>query len=283
LSAAARRLRLTQPTLGRHIDELERDLGVALFTRSQSGLTPTAAALELQPYAEAMAGAAEALVRAASAEADEERGSVRITASEIVATEVLPRLLTAFRRAHPGIAIEIVASNRNEDLLRRTADIAVRMVRPSQTALVARRIGAVGLGLHAHRRYVEVFGTPSSLRELDRHTVIGFDQETVAVQILQKLGLTLDRESFGLRTDSDLMQLAAIRAGYGIGVCQTGIARRDPDLVRLLPGEFAFDLECWLAMHEDLRSVGRVRLVYDHLAAGLADYVAGREKAVATD
>ncbi|MCX5496411.1 LysR family transcriptional regulator [Kaistia dalseonensis] len=277
LSAAARRLRLTQPTLGRHISELEQDLGVALFTRSQAGLTPTEAAIELRPYAEAMAGAADALIRAASGEASEDRGSVRLTASEVVAIEVLPPILTAFREAHPRIAIEVLASNRNEDLLRRTADIAVRMVRPTQAALVARRIGTIEIGLHAHRRYLERAGMPSSLRDLAGHSIIGYDHETMSVQLLQALGLSLEREMFALRTDSDVMQLAAIRAGYGIGVCQVHVARRDPNLVHILPGEFSFDLDCWLAMHEDIASTRRVRLVFDHLTAGLGAYVAGRK------
>jgi DNA-binding transcriptional LysR family regulator len=278
LSAAARSLRLTQPTIGRHVDELEAALDVVLFTRSQAGLAPTEAAQELRPHAETMAAAAEALARTASGEAAEARGTVRIAASEVVGMEVLPRLLEPFLRRYPQIAIELVVSNRNEDLLRREADIAVRMVAPTQGALLARRIGAIELGLHAHRRYLEPRGRPETLEALVGHALIGYDRETAAVRALQQLGLPLTREMFTVRTDSDTTQLAAIRAGLGIGVCQAPLAARDPDLVRLLPDAFAFPLECWVAMHEDLKTVRRMRLVFDHLVAGLIDYVGGRDE-----
>jgi DNA-binding transcriptional LysR family regulator len=276
LSGAARSLRLTQPTIGRHIDELEQSLGVVLFTRSRAGLTPTEAALELRPHAATMAAAADALVRAASGEAEEDRGTVRLTASEIVGVEILPPLLASFQERHPRIAIELVVSNRNEDLLGREADIAVRMIRPTQTALLARRIGAVELGLHAHRRYLERRGTPETLADMANHALIGFDRETASVRAMQKLGLPLTREMFSIRTDSDTAQLAAIRAGLGIGVCQSPLAALNPDLVRLVPRDFAYPLDCWVAMHEDLRTVRRMRLAFDHLVAGLGAYVAGK-------
>src|SRR5262249_43077245 len=140
LSGAARTLALTQPTVGRHIDALERSLGLSLFTRSQAGLIATSDATALVPYAEAMATAAGSIQRMASGEAQEERGSVRITASEMIGVEVLPSLLASFRDAHPRIVAELVVSNRNQDLLRREADIAVRMVKPTQGALVARKL-----------------------------------------------------------------------------------------------------------------------------------------------
>ncbi|WEK50395.1 MAG: LysR family transcriptional regulator [Candidatus Kaistia colombiensis] len=278
LSAAARSLRLTQPTLGRHIDELEQALDVVLFTRSRAGLTPTEAALELAPHAETMAAAAEALVRAASAEAAEDRGTVRLTASEVVGTEILPAILRPFMERHPGIAIELVVSNRNEDLLRREADIAVRMARPTQGALLARRIGTIDIGLHAHRDYLARRGTPKTLADLTGHTLIGYDRESPAIRALQQLGLPLSRDMFSLRTDSDTTQLAAIRAGLGIGGCQSPLAAQDHDLVHLVPEEFAYPLECWVAMHEDLGQVRRMRLVFDHLVAGLGGYVTGKPR-----
>ena len=274
LSAAARKLALTQPTLGRHIDQLEDDLGLPLFTRSQSGLIPTQAARELLPHAQAMASAAEALVRASSGADAEERGSVRLTASVVVGGEVLPPILTTFREKHPHIAVELVLSDATQDLLRRDADIAVRMVRPTQEALVAKKIGRIGFGLFAHRRYLEKHGTPRTLDDVRHHAVIGFDKETPFIQALRRGGLPLTRDLFALRTDADLAQLAAIRAGFGIGVTQLGIGRRDPDLVALLPGALKFEIEMWLAVHKDLRSTKRMRLLFDHLAEGLGAYAA---------
>jgi DNA-binding transcriptional LysR family regulator len=274
LSAAARKLSLTQPTLGRHIDQLEEDLGLSLFTRSQAGLIPTQTAHELLPHAQAMASAAGALVRASSGADAGERGTVRLTASIVVGGEVLPPILTAFHEKHPHIAIELVLSDANQDLLRRDADIAVRMVRPKQEALIAKKIGTVGLGLFGHRRYLEKHGTPRTADEVARHSIIGFDRETAFIQGLRRSGLPLNREMFALRTDADLAQLNALRAGFGLATSQIGIARRDPNLVQVLPDVFAFGIEMWLAMHKDLRGTRRMRLLFDHLAEGLSAYAA---------
>ena len=274
LSAAARKLALTQPTIGRHIDQLETGLHLSLFTRSQSGLIPTQAARELLPHAQAMASAAEALVRASSGAAAEERGTVRLTASVVIGGEVLPPILTEFREQHPGITIELVLSDLTQDLLRRDADIAVRMVRPKQEALVAKKIGRIALGLFAHRRYLARHGTPKSIADVAQHSVIGFDRETAALRALRQTGLSFTRDMFALRCDADLAQLAALRAGYGLGVCQLGIARRDPELVPVLPGAFKFELDMWLVMHKDLRNTRRSRLLFDHLVEGLSRYVA---------
>jgi DNA-binding transcriptional LysR family regulator len=273
LSGAARSLALTQPTIGRHVDALEQALDVALFTRSQHGLAPTAAALDLVPHAEAMAAAAEALVRAASGAAGEARGTVRLTASDLVGAEILPPILTDFHERHPGIVLELALTNRTEDLLRHEADIAIRMVRPTQSALVARRIGAVRIGLYAHRRYVATRGLPASFAEAGAHTVIGYDRDLTALRGLADAGIPITRDLFTFRCDNDLAQLAALRAGYGIGGCQVGVAARDPDLIPVLPDQVKFDLEMWVVMHEDLRASRRVRLLFDHLVEALSDFV----------
>jgi len=272
LSAAARALGLTQPTLGRQVAQLERALGVALFTRSPHGLKPTEAALDLAPHARAMAGAASALVRAASGAGDTTRGVVRLTASEIIGAEVLPAILAAYRPRHPGVVIELALDNQQQDLLHGAADIAVRMVRPTQDALVARRLDDTHLGLYAHRRYLEAEGTPATLLDLAAHAVIGFDRETPFLRsLIQRL--PLPPSGFAFRADSDLAQLAAIRAGFGIGFIQHGIARREPDLVAVCPGQIAFQLGVWLVMHEDLRATPRMRSLFDHLAEGLGAFL----------
>ena len=274
LSAAARQLNLTQPTIGRHIDALEQALGVPLFIRSAHGLTPTKAARDLLPHAEAMASAAEALQRAASADAEKDSGTVRVTASEVVGVEVLPPILAVFRALHPRIDVELVVTNRTEDLSRHEADIAVRMARPAQDALIAKRIGAVKLGLFAHRRYIDRHGVPKEWAELQQHDIIGFDRDPYNLRLARESGITATREIFALRTDSDLASLAAIRAGFGIGVCQIPLGRRDNSLVQVLRGQLKLELEMWLAMHEDLKSSLRVRLMFDHLSTALRDYVA---------
>jgi len=275
LSGAARALDVTQPTVGRHIAALEQALGLTLFTRSQQGLLPTEAALALRPHAEAMGHSAAALVRAASSHGDGVRGTVRVTASEVMGAEVLPPILARLQAAHPALKVELVLSNRVQDLLQREADIAVRMTEPRQDALVARRVGQVALGLHAHPRYLEAHGTPGTLADLRQHRLIGFDAETPFVRSAQKAVPAWLRDHFAVRSDSDLAQLAFIRAGGGIGVCQVGLARRAPALVHLLPGEFGLALDTWVVMHEDLRASPRCKCTFDALLQGLQQYVDG--------
>lgn len=274
LSAAARKLGLTQPTLGRHIDELEEALGQSLFTRSQTGLIATQAARELLPHAQAMASAADALIRTASGTEKEERGTVRVTASVFVGTEVMPEILTRFREKHPTIAVELVLSDQSQDLLRREADIAVRMVQPKQEALIARKIGSTSLGLFGHRDYLERYGTPQTLEDVAGHALIGYDKETAFERGLQAMGIPLTREMFSLRVDSDPARANALRAGYGLGLCQIGVARKNPDLVHLLPKAIKIDLPLWMVMHKDLKDVRRVRLLFDFLVESLAAYAA---------
>jgi DNA-binding transcriptional LysR family regulator len=272
LSGAARSLGMTQPSLGRHIRELEESLGVPLFARSQQGLAPSDLAHELLAHAQTMASASAALRRAATMRQDVVAGVVRIAASEVVGAEVLPPILAAFRQQHPGMVIELSLSNQPEDILRRDADIAIRMMQPTQQALVARHVGKIALGLFAHRRYIELNGQPRNLADLTAHALIGFDHETAYIRNMRPAGLPYTREHFALRTDNDLAALAAIRAGYGIGVCQVGVARRDADLVHLLPDRFALGMDAWVVMHEDLRRSVRTRVLFDHLCAALIDY-----------
>jgi DNA-binding transcriptional LysR family regulator len=270
-SAAARNLDLAQPTAGRHIEMLEAMLGTSLFRRSRRGLVPTRAALAVLPQAEAMAVAAAAARRTCSAEWQEERGAVRLTASTVMSCEVLQVPLARFCHRYPRIEIELLASSRNEDLLRRDVDIAVRMARPTQKALLARRLGTVEVGLFAHRSYLERFGVPTPAN-LGSHRLIGFDQDAHGIRSTGGAAAHLRREHFGFRCDSAPVQLAAVRAGAGIGGHHVHLARREPDLVRVLAGTFKFKREMWLVMHRDSKATRRIRLLFEHLAGALADY-----------
>jgi DNA-binding transcriptional LysR family regulator len=273
LSGAARALNLTQPTIARHIEALERGIGLELFVRSQRGLSPTEGALELRPYAESLAATSAAMLRTASGLGKAVRGAVRVSASEIVGAEVLPPIFTALRERHPQLDIELTLSNSVDNLLAREADIAVRMVEPAHEALLVKRIGTVTVGLYAHRSYLDRAGRPRSLDALRTHTLIGFDRETPEIRSMRRRIEGFDAVHFAFRTDSDIAQLMAVRAGFGIGFCQVALARRDPKLERVLPGAFQLRLGVWLAMHENLRSTPRCRAVFDGLAAGLASHV----------
>lgn len=268
LSSAARALGMTQPTAGRHITELEAKLNTdALFTRSARGLQPTEAARALAPHAEAMAAAAATLVRTASAPTGGAAGIVRISVSEVVGVEVLPPILTALHAAHPGLTLELLLTNASSDLLRRDADLAIRMTQPRQQALLARSTGRIGLGLYAHRDYLSRSAPIADLIDLDRHALIGFDRDAASLRALNDTWP--DLPDFALRTDNQLAQVAAVRAGFGIGVVQDPIARRDPALVPVLRDKFTAHLPVWIVMHEDLRSTHRMRIVFDALAAGM--------------
>ncbi|TRL38073.1 LysR family transcriptional regulator [Rhizobium straminoryzae] len=279
LSGAARDLGLTQPTAGRHVDELERLLRRTLFTRSPQGLMPTDAALEIRPYAESLATTAAALLRQVSGATERVEGVVRITASDVIGVEVLPPILARLQAAHPGLVVELSLSDQVEDLLHREADVAVRMTRPVQDALVVRSIGEIELGLYAHPDYLTQAGTPETFADLSLHRMIGFDRQTAFVRMaaaeMRRLNpgfSTVEEIGWHYRTDNNLAQLAAIRAGAGIGFCQTRLAEREPRLQRVLP-EVRYPLPSWVAMHEDLKTSPRCRATFDALVEGLQDYV----------
>lgn len=273
LSAAGRAMGLTQPTVGRHIDNLETALGLKLFIRSFDGFVPTDAALELKPYATSFATTTAALRRVASSHGTGVRGTVRLTASEVISVEVLPPILAALRNEHPDLRIELVTSNKTGDLLHREADIAVRMYRPVQDALVAKRVGGIEVGLHAHKRYLEMHGTPKSIADVAGHTLIGYDNEGAFIRRLQDQFPWYSRAALAFRADSDLAQLAAIRAGFGIGICQSALAEKDKALVRLLPADLSITMDTWVAMHEDLRQSARCAATFTALVAGLTAYI----------
>lgn len=171
--------------------------------------------------------------------------------------------------------IELSASDAVEDLLRQEADIAVRMVAPAQDALIARHLGVVPISFHAHRRYIARRGMPRALTDLADHSLIGYDRETAAIRAIIARSPELPTARFALKADSNLAQFAAIRAGFGIGICQNGLAARDPDLLPVLPGLFEMKLDTWLVMHENLKTAPRCRVTFDALAKGLRDYIRG--------
>lgn len=274
LSGAARAMGVAQPTVGRHVIALEKSLGLTLFTRSQLGLIPTEAALDLKSYAEEMSSMAAALKRAAESQGEGIKGVVRISASEVIGAEVLPPIIAHLQNTHPKLKIELVLTNRVQNLLHREADIAIRMTQPKQESLIARRVGDVELGFHAHQHYLDNRNMPHTWKDLADHSLIGFDEETPFIRIARKSMPTLTRDSFSVRTDNDLAQLALIRAGCGIGICQVALAKRDPKIVRLLQKDFKFTLETWLAMHEDLRNSPRCKITFEALLQGLHGYIA---------
>lgn len=270
LSAAARQLGLTQPTIGRHIQELEQDLGVTLFIRSQKGLEPTAAAEDLVDSARTMRESAVAFQRIASGRGESLAGTVRITASEMVATYVLPEVLRPIRRAHPEIQFEIEATSAVGDLLRRDADVAIRMLRPNQPDLIARRVNSLAIGLFASADYVERRGRPRRVEDLLHHDLVGLDRDDALIRGFAAGGLDVDRTRFAIRSDDHAVGWAMVQAGLGLGFGPIWVGSRTPGLIRIdLPLRVPL-LEMWLATHREVTTSRRMRLVVDALAEGLA-------------
>lgn len=276
LSGAARRIGITQPTAGRHIEALEKLIGARLFNRLPNGLSPMEAARRLLPHAEAMAAAASAIQRSASGNAVDESGIVRLSAPELLGQEVLPSVLAPFCARFPEVIVEVTLSNRNEDVLRGDVDVAVRMARPVQQALIARRVGEVKLGLYAHREYIRRFGVPDAPADLRDHRLIGFDEDQQLLRAGDSGELPPDRSMFGFRCDSASMQAAAVRAGIGIGALHSNYAKKNPDLIRVLEETFTITREMWLVMHKGAKSTRRIRLLFDHLNESLSDFVRSR-------
>ena len=215
LSAAARKLGSSQPTVGRHIEALEQYLEVRLFDRTSTGLRLTETGARLAEHAGSMGKAAEDLMRLAAGEGEKIAGSVRITASDVVANYVLPSLLAELASAHPEIAFEVVASDDSPSLLSREVDIALRMYRPVQLDLIIRKIGEIAMGAYAHTRYLDIFGRPQTLDDCFEHRMIGEDRESGMIRIARELGVQLTRDDFVFRSDSFVVQWNAIRAGVG--------------------------------------------------------------------
>ncbi|AMO22702.1 LysR family transcriptional regulator [Ramlibacter tataouinensis] len=266
LLGAARVLGASQPTLGRHIEALEAQLGAVLFERTGRGLVPTATALRLAESARQMESGAEQLARQlASADADE-TGTVRISASQPLACFLLPAVLSQMRLALPQVQVELVASDAVSNLLRRDADIALRMVPPEQASLVARRIGKVTLGAYAHRDYLARHGKPRELADLLQHDVIAGDRNEDVLFGYRQSGLTVGKEAFSLRSDDLVVQWQAVRAGLGVGFIADFVAATDANVLPVLPLLKIPPIPMWLVVHREIRSNRRIRAVYDFLA-----------------
>jgi DNA-binding transcriptional LysR family regulator len=275
LSGAARALGLSQPTVGRHIETLEADLGLSLFERAINGLKPNETALRLyEPVRLARSSLAEAAILAAGAQ-QTGRGTVRLTASTMISNYVLPGMLTGIRALHPGIAIETVPTDSAENLLMREADIAIRMFRPTQLELVTRHIGDIPLVAVAHESYLARRGRPTRLEDLWQHDMLGFDRSDAIIQQARALGFELSRDTFAIRSDNQTHLWELIKAGLGVGFGQLQLARQTPGLVALDLNLGIPPMPVWLTTHRELFTSHAIRAIYDAVADGLAAYISG--------
>ena len=269
LSEAARRLRSSQPTMGRHIRALEAELGAQLFERATGGfeLTPTGA--ELLAHARDMSNAAIRFSLTAEGRSETIAGTIRITASEIVATYVLPDILTRLHQSEPDIEIELVASDRTENLLQREADIAIRMYRPTQNDVFTRKVGEMKIGMFAAHNYIERRGAPQSFDDFRDHDVVGYDRDDQIIRGFAAAGFEVGRRFFTFRCDNQVVCWRLVVAGFGIGFNQVEIGEAEPAVARLDIDTEMPTLPIWLTAHSELKTSHRVRRVFDFLAEHL--------------
>ncbi len=277
LSGAARRLRAQQPTLSRHIAELEAQLGVPLFERTGRGVTPTAAGLAIAQAARQMQDGAAALGLGLARRTQNRTGTVRITTSAVAASWLLPPILARIQQREPGLGIELVASNAVSNLLRREADIAVRMARPEQASLVAKKLGEVQIVAAAHRDYLARSGPLRQPEDLLRHhCLVGYDQDDTIVRGFAAMGMAVSREQFALRTDDQVSYGQWVAAGAGIGFVAAYAVAQWPGVVPVLPQLRIPSLPCWLVVHREIRGNPLVRSVFDALAEAIPEVIGAR-------
>lgn len=270
LTAAAALLGTSQPTASRNVKELEDAIGTRLFVRHSRGLSLSDRGAELFASAKALDEGVKSLFRRAAGLGEVPKGTVRVSVNEPIGVHVLPDCFATLRQEFPELSIELVIDNRVANLSRREADIAVRMFRPEQLDLVARRVGEIDLGFFASREYVARRGVPSSASDVSGHTLIGSDRDPSFPRAAAALGLR--PEQFTFRTDSILAQIEAIARGVGIGGTHLGIAARYPTLVPVLAAVRVDPLEVWIVMHQDLRGDPAVRKVFEAMSSALKRY-----------
>ena len=269
LSAAARALGMAQPTLGRQVAALERELGVALFERVGRGLTLTPGGLELMDHVRAMGEAAARMSLSASGKAQAIEGTVSISASEVDAAFRLPAIVRQLRQLAPGIDVEIVATNTESDLRRREADIAIRNYRPTQPNLVARKIRDIHGRIYATPFYLASIGNPATAEALSDADFIGFNRSGELIAAMSRFGLALTQKNFPVISESHLVQWSHVKLGLGIGIMAADIGDATPEVVQVLPDLDPIVIPVWLVAHREVHTSARVRLVFDLMAAEL--------------
>jgi DNA-binding transcriptional LysR family regulator len=269
LSAAARKLGLTQPTLSRQVAAIEKHMGVTLFERVGKAMALTPTGLDLLEHARAMGVAAEALGMAATGRSQAVGGVVSVSATDAVAAYLLPPLVRRLREQEPGIAIEVISSNALSDLLRREADIAIRHVKPEQPELIARLVREATAGFYASEGWVKAHGHPRTAEQAADLPFVGSDRSGQLLAYLKHHGLPLTEANFSCYADHSVPHWALVQQGMGIGVVGDDMVRDTPGIVRVLDDVPPVRFPIWLVTHRELRTSRRIRVVFEALAQGL--------------
>lgn len=265
LSAAARALGMTQPTLGRQVTALEEELGLVLFERVGRGLVLTQAGTQLMGHVRAMGEAAVGVSLAASGQAQAASGHVAVTASEIYSSWLMPQIARRLRKVAPGITLEVVASNEIRDLKRREADIAIRNARPEEPDLIGKMVGDDEGTFYATPDYLSRLGPIAEAQDLARADFVGFKDNSDFLEALQRRGIPVTPAHFPVLASSHAVHWEMARAGIGLGTVPCGLGDAAPDMRRVLP-DVRFRFPVWLVAHRELRTSPRVRIVWELLA-----------------
>ncbi|MDD7911790.1 LysR family transcriptional regulator [Pseudovibrio exalbescens] len=266
LSAAARALGLTQPTLGRQVAALEEDLGVALFERTGQKLALTPTGRELLEHVEAMAEAATQISLKASGQSQDVAGKVCLATTDLFAVYLLPPILKELRNQAPSVEVEIQASNALADLRTREADIGIRHVRPDHATLVAKLLRETTAHFYASPEYLEARGTPQSPADLSGHDFVGFSKPDRFLGWLKDLELPITADNVRLFSEDGTVAWEMVKRGLGIGIMLKDVAERTPEVVQILPEFPAIPVPIWLTTHRELHTSRRIRLVFDLLS-----------------
>ncbi|MCR9077477.1 MAG: LysR family transcriptional regulator [Hyphomonadaceae bacterium] len=269
LSAAARALGQTQPTLSRQVAALEEDLGVTLFERAGRAMALTDAGRDLMEHVRIMADAATQVSLVASGQSQVIEGKVVITATGAMATYHLPPIIRKIRDQAPGITLDIVTSNEVQDLTRREADISIRHARPTQPDLIAKLIGESAAHLYASEDYVRTLGPVENLKDLEDADFIGFDRNDELIAEMARHGLSLTHRNFTLNSRAGTVMRELVAQGLGIGFLTRDIEQLDPRIRPILPDKITLPVPVWLVTHRELHTSKRIRVVYDILAEEL--------------
>jgi DNA-binding transcriptional LysR family regulator len=267
LSAAAKALGVTQPTLSRQVAALEAELEITLFERVGQRLVLTDSGAMLVEHVSSMSEAALQFSLAASGQSQQIEGSVVISASQLDAAFRLPRIIAELRREEPRISIEVIVTNEPSDLLRREADIAIRSFHPTQNDLIAKKLGEEVIRLYGTPEYFKQLPESSDATDLNSMQIIGFDRSNAVSDIFNAQGWKLGKDNFQLLTSFQLLQLGLCKEGLGLIFFPEDMGDKDTDLVRAFErAEPIMTLPVWLVCHQELRTSLRVRRVFDFIA-----------------
>jgi DNA-binding transcriptional LysR family regulator len=269
LSAAARALGLTQPTLSRQVAALEETLGVTLFQRVSKSLILTEAGVELVDHVRAMGEAASRVSLAASGKSQQVEGLVTVSTTDLMAAQVLPDILRNLREVAPGIEVKLLCTNSLSDLRRREADIAIRHVAPDHPDLYARKLREAPARVFGARSLVEQYGRPLTKADAPEMDFIGFDNNEELVGYLRAFGLEVSEANIRLGSPNGVVAWELVRQGFGLSIMADEIAARFPEIVPAFEDLDPITFPIWLVTHRELHTSRRIRVVFDHLAEGL--------------